>query len=210
MATSTPVETSVEPGLLARFDARHGKDESVVALLQGAVDLLEGEPGTRAWYGLRFGRHEFGIFDVFTDESARDAHLEGALANALLEARPTFDDMPAMHPVRVLASKLPDTPTPVHKGLLLSFPARPGHEADVEQFLRDALALVEEEPGTTAWFAIQRANGDYGIFDVFPDNGARFAHLAGHVPRELAKHARRLLGGMPEMHMLDVVAERVH
>ena len=93
---------------------------------------------------------------------------------------------------------------------MLSFPARTGHEAEVEQFLRDALPLVEDEPGTIAWFAIQRANGDYGIFDVFPDNGARFAHLAGHVPRELAKHATHLLGGMPEMHLLDVVAERVH
>ena len=203
-------DTTVQPGLLVRFDAAHGKDERVTELLRDAGGLVQDEPGTLAWYGLRFGRHEFGIFDAFADEEAREAHVQGPIADALLEARPALDGFPSFDKVRVLAHKLPSTPTPVHKGLLLTFRARAGHEAEVEQFLRDALPLVENEPGTTAWFAIQRAHGDYGIFDVFPDKGARFAHLAGHVPRELAKHATRLLGGMPDMHMLDVVAERVH
>ena len=210
MNSSPVTETSAQPGLLVRFDAAHGKDDSVAALLRDAVSLVQGEPGTLAWYGLRFGRHEFGIFDAFTDEAAREAHVEGPIADALLEARPALDGFPSFDKVRVLASKQPANATPVRKGLLLTFRARAGHEAEVERFLRDALPLVENEPGTIAWYAIQRAHGDYGIFDVFPDNGARFAHLAGHVPRELAKHATRLLGGMPDMHMLDVVAERMH
>ena len=66
-----------------------------------------------------------------------------------------------------------------------------------------------DEPKTTAWFAIRTEDGEYGIFDVFPDNGGRFAHLAGHVPRELAKHALTLLGSMPEMEMLSVEAEKL-
>lgn len=206
----TTSDTSVHPGLLVRFDAAHGKDDSVTALLRGAVDLVQREPGTLAWYGLRFGRHEFGIFDAFADEAAREAHVEGPVADALLDARPALDGFPSFDKLRVLAHKSPTAATPAHKALLLTFRARAGHEADVEQFLRDALPLVEEEPGTVAWYAIQRAHGGYGIFDVFPDNGARFAHLAGHVPRELARHATRLLGSMPEMHMLDVVAQRVH
>jgi hypothetical protein len=65
---------------------------------------------------------------------------------------------------------------------------------------------VQEEPGTVAWFALQMESGAYGIFDVFPDNGARFAHLTGRVPRELTKHALSLLGGMPDMDMLQVLA----
>ena len=207
---SGPTSDPVQPGLLVRFDAAHGKDDSVTAMLRGAVDLVKDEPGTLAWYGLRFGRHEYGIFDAFADEAAREAHVEGPIADALLDARPALDGYPSFDKLRVIAKKEPASATPVHKGLLLTFRARSGHEADVEKFLRDALPLVEQEPGTTAWYAIQRAHGDYGIFDVFPDNGARFAHLTGHVPRELAKHATRLIGGMPDMHMLDVVAERVH
>lgn len=202
--------TAAQPGLLVRFDAMHGKDDNVANLLRGAVDLLQGEPDTQDWYGLRFGRHEFGIFDTFSNEASREAHLEGPVADALLDARPTLDGFPSIDRLRVIAQKRPANATAVRKGLLLTFRARAGHEAEVEQFLRDALTLVEAETGTVAWYAIQRAHGDYGIFDVFADSGARFAHLAGHVPRELAKHATRLLGGMPEMHMLDIVAERVH
>jgi quinol monooxygenase YgiN len=202
-------DITVQPGLLVRFDAAHGKEANVNALLREAVDLVQDEPGTLAWYGLRFGRHEFGIFDAFADEAAREAHVEGPIADALLDARPALDGFPSFDKLRVLAHKSPTTTAHAHKGLLLTFRARAGHEADVERFLCDALPLVEEEPGTIAWYAIQRAHGGYGIFDVFPDNGARFAHLTGHVPRELAKHATHLLGGMPEMHMLDVVAERV-
>jgi len=206
--TAAAGSTAITTGLLKRFDAAHGKQDNIVALLKSAVAMLPDEPGTLAWYALKFGRHEFRIFEAFADDAGRDAHLNGAIAKSLLGARAMLDAAPAIEKVRVLAHKSPMTSTPAHKGLLLSFPARAGHEAEVEQFLRDALPMVEDEPGTLAWYAIQRDNGDYGIFDVFPDNGARFAHLTGHVPRGLARHLNRLLGGMPDMHLLEVVAER--
>src|SRR5476651_2726508 len=96
----------------------------------------------------------------------------------------------------------PDT-----KGLLLTFPAKTGHAAQAEQFVRDAQPWVRDEQKTTSWFGLRMENGDYGIFDVFPDNGGRFSHLTGHVPRELATHALSLLGGMPDITLLDVLAE---
>ncbi len=75
------------------------------------------------------------------------------------------------------------------------------------QFLKDAQPLVMEEVQTTAWFAIHLPNNEYGIFDVFPDNGARLKHLAGAIPRELLKHSLRLLGSVPDMDLLGVTAE---
>ena len=96
----------------------------------------------------------------------------------------------------------------ITRGLLLTFKAKQGHQADVERFLRDAQALVEREPGTAAWFALHLEDGEYGIFDVFPDNMARLSHLSGQVPRELTKHALSLLGGVPDMDMLQVLAAR--
>jgi hypothetical protein len=118
-------------------------------------------------------------------------------------------ETPRIETLEVLASKMPagveaarDT-----KGLLLSFQAKSGYEDQVSGFLIDARRYVMDEAGTTAWFAIRRENGEYGIFDVFPDNGARFAHLTGHVPRELARHALNFVGSMPEMHLPGVLAE---
>jgi hypothetical protein len=116
---------------------------------------------------------------------------------------------PQLQRVSLLAHKLPQSVEEgpaVTRGLLLTFKAKQGHEPQVERFLRDAQGLVEAEPGTTAWFALHLEDGEYGIFDVFPDNMARLAHLGGAVPRELAKHALSLLGGVPEMDMLQVLA----
>ena len=199
----------VTQGLLVRLEAAPGKDAEVEALLRATVALLRDEPGTTAWYAVRFGRSEYGVFDAFHDEADRQVHLHGSVARALMDSGALFVAAPTIEKVRVLASKLPSTPVEAtQKGMMLTFPARMGRADQVEQFLRDAEQLVNEEPRTTAWFAIQRENGDYGIFDVFPDNGGRFSHLTGHVPRELAKHALSMLGGMPDVAMVDVVAEQ--
>jgi hypothetical protein len=45
--------------------------------------------------------------------------------------------------------------TPVTVGLLARIEAKPGREADVEDFLHQGLSLVEQEPGTVRWFAIR-------------------------------------------------------
>lgn len=199
----------ISQGLLVRLEAAPGKDAEVEALLRGTVAMLRDEPGTTAWYAVRFGRSEYGVFDAFHDEADRQAHLHGRVAKSLMDSQSLFVAPPSIEKVRVLASKVPAAPVEAaHKGMMLTFPAKTGRAEQVEQFLRDAEALVKDEPKTTAWFAIQRENGDYGIFDVFPDNGGRFSHLTGHVPRELAKHALSMLGGMPDVSMVDVVAEQ--
>src|ERR1044072_8775417 len=81
------------------------------------------------------------------------------------------------------------------------------HEQDVKQFLVSSQPKVMEEPFTTAWFAIRTENGEYGIFDVFPDNEARLLHLTGAVPRELTKHAFTWIGSMPGLELVSVRAE---
>jgi quinol monooxygenase YgiN len=65
--------------------------------------------------------------------------------------------------------------------LLVKLEAKPGKEAEVESFLRGGLAIVREEPATTAWFALRMGPSTYGIFDAFPDDAGRQAHLAGRV-----------------------------
>jgi quinol monooxygenase YgiN len=200
----------VNLGLLVRLEAKPGKDADVEDFLRSALPLVRLEPATTAWFAIRFGRSEYGIFDVFPDEAARDAHLAGAVAIALTQqADELFAKPPRIQKLTVLADKLPELPFEDDtKALLLTFKPKSGHEQQVAQFLHEAKSLVEQEPKTTAWFAIHLDDGDYGIFDVFPDNAARFSHLTGHVPRELAKHALSLLGGVPDIEMLNVLAQK--
>ncbi|MDD5321189.1 MAG: hypothetical protein PHD43_11365 [Methylococcales bacterium] len=199
-------------GLLVKMEAKPGKDSEVEELLLSALTMIRREANTTAWFAIRFGRSEYGIFDVFPDEAAREAHLSGPVAKELLgQADVLFTEPPRIQKVDILADKLPvTTPNePDTKALLLTFKAKSGNEQEVEQFLRDAKPLVEAEPDTTAWFAIHLDDGEYGIFDVFPDHTGRFKHLTGHVPRELAKHALSLLGSFPDPSLPNLLAEKL-
>jgi quinol monooxygenase YgiN len=50
----------------------------------------------------------FGIFDSFGSDEARQAHLQGAVAAALLgRAEELLDGRPDIRPVDILAEKLP-------------------------------------------------------------------------------------------------------
>ncbi len=198
--------------LLARLKSQPDHIEETEHFLKTAPAQVQAEPATGAWFALRFGRGEYGIFDAFSTEEGRRAHLKGQLATELLAQAPhLFEDAPGFEPADIVASKMPpELPAvPITCGLLLSFRTRNGKELKVEQFLRDAQPMVQDEAGTIAWFALRLPEGRYGIFDVFPDHRARFAHITGHVPRELTKHALTLLGGMPSMDMLDVLASHV-
>ena len=199
-------------GLLVHLEAKPGKDADVEAFLQSGLALVRQEPATAAWFAVRFGRSEYGIVDVFPDDAGRDAHLTGAVAKALFaQADALLATPPRVQKFDVLAHKLPAQPPqiPDEKGLLLTFKAKEGHESTVEQFLRDARALVDDEPGTTAWFAIHLDDGHYGIFDVFPGQHARLAHLTGHVARGLVAHALELLGSLPDPALPNVLAEKL-
>jgi quinol monooxygenase YgiN len=196
--------------LLVHLEAKHGREAAMEEFLRSASALVAQSPATSAWFALRFGRGEYGIFDAFRDDAGRNACLSSPIAAALMaKADELLAQVPRIRKLDVLASKRPTGGVPVHdaKGLLLTFEAKPGQERQVEQFLCEAQPYVLGEHKTTAWFALRLDNGEYGVFDVFPDGGARFLHITGQVPRALAKHALSLLGKFPELTMLDVIAE---
>jgi len=94
-------------------------------------------------------------------------------------------------------------------GLLVRLEAKPGKEADVEAFLQQGQALVDQEPDTTAWFAIRMGPSTYGIFDVFPDDSGRQAHLNGQVAEALMARADELFSEPPDIQPLDVLASKL-
>ncbi|MGI8699372.1 MAG: putative quinol monooxygenase [Mycobacteriales bacterium] len=94
-------------------------------------------------------------------------------------------------------------------GLLATLSAKPGKEAELADFLAGALPLAENEPATTAWFAIKIDDSTYGIFDVFPGADGRQAHLDGPIAAALMAKADDLLSSPPEIKPVDVLAAKL-
>ena len=94
-------------------------------------------------------------------------------------------------------------------GILATLQARPGKEADVEEFLRSAGPLVEAETGTTAWFAFKVAPASFGIFDTFKDEDGRSAHVNGQIAKALFARAEELFVSHPDIKPVDIVAEKL-
>ncbi|MBK1785222.1 putative quinol monooxygenase [Prauserella cavernicola] len=94
-------------------------------------------------------------------------------------------------------------------GLLVTLEAKPGRERDVEEFLDSGLPLVDDEPATTAWFALHLGGSRYGIFDVFPDDAGRDAHLSGKVAEALVAKAPELFAAGPDIRKVDVRAAKL-
>lgn len=90
--------------------------------------------------------------------------------------------------------------------LLVRLEAKPGKEAEVENFLRGGLSEMQEEPATTAWFAIRLGPSTIGIFDAFPDEAGRQAHLTGRVAATLKEMASELFAQPPTIEMVGVLA----
>lgn len=86
--------------------------------------------------------------------------------------------------------------------------ARPGKESEVAEFLKSAVSLVEAEPATNAWFAIQMGPSSFGIFDTFATESGREAHLAGKVAEALMAKAPELLAEPPKISKIDVLASK--
>lgn len=97
----------------------------------------------------------------------------------------------------------------VNFALLVRLEAKPGLEAEVETFLRDALPLVQAESATPVWFGIRLGASTFGIFDAFPDEAGRQAHLSGKVAAALMEKASELFAKPPIIEHIDVLAAKL-
>ena len=93
--------------------------------------------------------------------------------------------------------------------LYVRLEAKSGKEQEVADFLVSALPLVNQEPETTAWFALRMSPNVFGIFDAFPSEQGRDAHLNGEVAKALMAKASELFAKAPEIHKVDVLADKL-
>ena len=95
--------------------------------------------------------------------------------------------------------------------LYVPLQAKPGKEKEVADFLRSAVPLVNAEPGTISWFAIQEGPSSFAIFDTFNDEAGRNAHLNGKVAAALMEKVKAgdLFAKTPEIHKIDILADKL-
>ena len=97
----------------------------------------------------------------------------------------------------------------VSVGILAKLTAKPGKEAEVEDFLRSALPLANQEEATAVWFALRLGPSTFGIFDAFADETGRDAHLSGPIASALMAKWQDLLSEPPIIEKVDVLAAKL-
>jgi quinol monooxygenase YgiN len=97
----------------------------------------------------------------------------------------------------------------VKVALFVRLEAKPGKEKEVENFLLSGLPIVQAEPSTTVWFGLRLGPSTFGIFDAFPDEAGRQAHLSGQVAAALMAKAGELLARPPSIEKVDVLAAKL-
>jgi quinol monooxygenase YgiN len=141
-------------------------------------------------------------YGIRWNTSRRCGHQYGRSTGGGRRARPLTSYQP-------MVSEPERRSTMVTTALLVRLEAKPGKEADVDQFLRGGLALVEAEPATTVWFGIRIGPSTFGIFDAFPDEAGRSAHLSGRVAAALGEKASDLFARPPTIERVEVLAAKL-
>src|SRR5947199_9304499 len=96
----------VKVALFVRLEAKPGKEKEVANFLLGGLPLVQEEPATTAWFGIRLSPSTFGIFDAFPDEKGRQTHVSGNVADALIaKAHAHCSKQPVIDKVAMFASK---------------------------------------------------------------------------------------------------------
>ncbi|WP_109301421.1 putative quinol monooxygenase [Aquimarina sp. AU474] len=206
-------ETTKEKiGLLVTMKAKLGKEQEVKDFLIGGLALVNQELQTESWFAFQIDDRTFGIFDTFENEKGRQAHLSGEVAKALLANADSllehFEVTTNIQPFNLLASKLINGEE--HKGLLVIMKSKEGKSADVENFLLAGKEMVNDEPKTISWYAIQLDDNTFAIFDTFANDKGRNEHLNGQVAAALMENAPTILEGFETtaIQKIDVLASK--
>ncbi|MCC5610826.1 hypothetical protein LC612_29795 [Nostoc sp. CHAB 5834] len=212
-----PAKKRVNVGVLARFEAKPGKEAELKSLLRNGLAMVEKEPATTQWYAIKIGPTTYGIFDVFPNEAGRQAHFDGEFTALLFSKLPELQALePKIELIDVVATTLgrkhvsKESKKRVNVGVSARFEAKPGKEAELESLLRNGLEMVKKEPATTEWFAIKIGPTTYGIFDVFPDQAGRQAHFDGEFTALLFSKLPELQALEPKIELIDVVATTIN
>lgn len=93
-------------------------------------------------------------------------------------------------------------------GLLATLKAKSGKEAEVEQFIKGAVDLAQQENKTLTWYSFKIDSNTFGIFDTFENEEGRDAHLNGEIAKALMANADRLLSEAPQIQKIEILSSK--
>ena len=94
-------------------------------------------------------------------------------------------------------------------GLFVRLEAKPGMEKEVAAFLKQGLQMAQQEATTPLWFALRLGDSTFGVFDAFPDESGRQAHLDGPIARALMANASKMLAAPPSIERTEILGAKV-
>jgi quinol monooxygenase YgiN len=94
-------------------------------------------------------------------------------------------------------------------GLFVRLEAKPGKEKEVAAFLMQGLQMANQEPTTPLWFALRLGPSTFGVFDAFPDESGRQAHLNGPIAKALMAYAPNLLAVPPSIEKTEILGAKL-
>ena len=98
----------IKHALFVRLEAKPGKEKELARFLHAGLGMAQEEGTTPVWFALQLSPSTFGIFDAFTGEAGRQAHLNGPIAQALgANAPKLLAREPSIERIDVLGAKLP-------------------------------------------------------------------------------------------------------
>lgn len=93
--------------LYIKLQARPDKSHELERFLKQTLPAVKDEDETKTWYAFKQAENAYVIFDTFSSESGRDAHLQGkAVATLLQVADDLLVRQPEFVPVDLLAQKV--------------------------------------------------------------------------------------------------------
>ena len=87
--------------------------------------------------------------------------------------------------------------------------AKPGKEQAVADFLRQGVALANQEATTLMWFALRLGPTTFAVFDTFSDEAGRQRHLNGPIAQALMANAPELFAVPPSIEPLEVLGAKL-
>ncbi|PBL03376.1 hypothetical protein ARMGADRAFT_13558 [Armillaria gallica] len=96
-------------------------------------------------------------------------------------------------------------------GLLVPLEPKPGKDGELADFLNTGYDLVQAEPFTLQWFALQydTSNPTYAIFDTFADEEGLKMHANGKIAEALGANSEALLKEAPQLGQIKMLASKV-
>jgi len=206
------MSSEVKYALLVPLVAQLDKSDDVAQFLHVGHQLVNDEPETIHWFALKYNDTNpptYAIFDTFTTEGGRTAHLTGKVAAALMENAPTLlSPPPQIAYANLIASRLGALSTGVTVGTRTILEAKPGKAQAVRDFLTGTLAVAQQE--SSLWYAMEfPETNKFALVDLFPDNQARDTHLNGKIPAALSASSDELFVDSPDVVHVDVLAAKV-